>query len=494
MTSDQNRFEQTHISAAEQVLAGLTKVKIAVVGDYMLDQYIYGDVNRISPEAPVPVVRYSHEKFIPGGAGNVTANLVGLGAAVYAMGRIGKDSCGDVLLNLPCMQKADSSAVLRNGGTIVKTRVLGGGRQQIVRIDRETLISPDAAQISSAIVKLREFIEAGLNAVIISDYGKGFCAPELCRQVIGLCGDRGIKVFVDPKCRDWSRYSGAFLVTPNLRELSQAAGEELPNEDGVVVEKGEKLLAQYAIDNLLVTRSDKGATLITQTGFTHCRADSVEVFDVSGAGDTMIATTAAFSAAGVPLEDCVTIANTASQVVIGKIGTCPITAEELAEALLAKESPQRLKTAGDYKTAAGLCQRWKDAGQKLVFTNGCFDILHAGHIDSLRRAAQLGGRLVVGLNSDASVRRLKGPERPVNSQDARAAVLAALECVDLVVVFDEDTPEKLLSMLRPDVIVKGGDYRPEQVIGREYAGEVVILPLVAGYSTTGIIKKIGAHE
>jgi len=493
MTATSDNSCKLYGNAAE-ACSKLQSVKVAVLGDYMLDQYIYGAVERISPEAPVPVVKYASEKLVPGGAGNVVANLAGLGVSVYAAGRVGDDDCGRELLGLPLMQQADTSLMLRNGDTIVKTRVLGGGRQQIVRIDREKFLTPDAGQINEVLAGLDKLICGGLNAVIISDYGKGFCSAELCRRAIELCRGKGAKVFVDPKCKDWSRYSGAFLITPNLKEFTQAVGESVPNEDDPIVENGRKLLMRYGLDNLLVTRSDKGATLMTKTGFAHCRADSVEVYDVSGAGDTMIATVAVFSAVGLPLEECVAIANAASQVVIGKVGTCPITADELEDVLQAKETPQKLKTAVSYEAAKKLCKKWRDSGLKTVFTNGCFDIIHAGHVDSLRRARALGDKLIVGLNSDGSVRKLKGAERPVNRQDARAEVLSALECVDLIVIFDEDTPEKLLSMLKPCVIAKGGDYKPEEIAGREYADEIVILPLVAGYSTTGIIKKIGGHE
>ena len=469
----------------------IKQMKIVVIGDFMLDQYIYGKVSRISPEAPVPVVKFTSEKLVLGGAGNVSANIAGLGVYTHIIGRVG---CDDKFLNLLALKNIDSRLMLRDGETIIKTRVMGNSHQQIVRIDREEISSPNSTQIKEILQNLAGLLSAGIDAVIISDYGKGFCSQDLCQGITNLCRTRGIKVFVDPKCKDWYKYANAFLVTPNISELSQATGEDIPNEDNAIVQEGRKLLAHYAIENLLVTRSEQGATLITKDGFVHCHADSVEVFDVSGAGDTMIATVATFSAAGLPLEDCVRIANTASQVVIGKVGTCPITAEELEEALLAKESPQKLKITDDYQTATKLCEKWKNNGQKIVFTNGCFDILHAGHIDSLRRTRQLGDRLIVGLNSDTSVSRLKGPNRPVNSQDARASVLSALEFVDLVVIFNEDTPKELLSLLRPDVLTKGGDYKPEEVVGREYAGEVVILPLLNGYSTTSIINKIGGNE
>lgn len=468
-------------------------LKCAVFGDFMLDQYIYGDVCRISPEAPVPVVKYLDEKWISGGAGNVVANLSGLGVSVRTFGLVGDDEYGELLLARTQMKTADNSFILRQNGTIVKTRVLGSGRQQMLRIDRENATFLSRDQVSKIVNNFTNTIAGGLDCVVISDYGKGFCSPELCRIIIELCRCHGVKVFVDPKSRDWSHYTGAFLITPNTQELSLAAGENIPNEDEPVVAAGKTLLQQYDIANLLVTRSDKGATLISRSGYTHCPAESVEVFDVSGAGDTMIASMAAFSSAGCPLDECVRIANTASQIVIGKVGTYPVTAKELLEALSGGDVPRNHKIV-DKITAKKICEDWVSEGQRVIFTNGCFDILHVGHIDSLQQAKKLGDRLIVGLNSDDSVRLLKGDGRPVNSQAARASVLAALESVDMIVIFDEDTPAALISQLRPNVIAKGGDYTPQAVAGREFVDEVVILPLVKGFSTTKIIEKTRCHD
>ena len=476
-------------------------LKVAVIGDYMLDSYIYGDVGRISPEAPVPVVRFSAEKNVPGGAGNVVANLIGLGLSVTAIGRVGNDTYGDMLLGLPSMKQADISNILRLGSTIVKTRIIGAGRQQMLRLDREDIVYPDEATADAVLHALYENINAGVSNVIISDYGKGFCTHDLCRRIISLCLKHKIPVFVDPKGRDWHCYRGAFLVTPNMEELRLVAESDIANDDDQIVSRGTEILQKFGIENILVTRSEKGATLINSAGFKHERANVVEVYDVSGAGDTMIATVAAFFAGGLHLDACVAVANLASQIVVGKIGTYPIRSDDLVievskmkechaetDIYITSRSPD--KKIMDMKKAEAVCDKLKKENKKLIFTNGCFDILHAGHIDMLNRARLLGDCLIIGLNSDDSVRRLKGLERPVNSCIDRAGILASMEAVDIVVVFNEDTPSELLSHLRPNIIVKGGDYVKEDVAGSEYADDVVIMPLLKGYSTTGIIDRL----
>lgn len=480
---------------------GFGSFHVVVLGDYMLDRYIHGETDRISPEAPVPVVKFLAEKNVPGGAGNVVANLIGLGLSVTAIGRVGKDLNADDLLALPDMMKADLSPMLRSGRTIVKTRILGSGRHQMLRLDQEDIVSLCEDEVETVLNELRVRLRAGVNAVVISDYAKGFCSPCLCFSVINLCREYRVPVFIDPKNKDWKYYRGAFLVSPNLKEFRLIAGVDLANSDEEIVLYGTEILKKFSIDNLLITRSERGATLINRTGFKHERARAVEVYDVSGAGDTMISTIAAFFAAGLPLAECVSIANLASQIVIGKIGTYPIKMDDL---LLAAHELDTVdcekkryivgdcskKIATDFNKAKNICDQWKKNNERVIFTNGCFDILHAGHIDSLIGAKILGDHLVVGLNSDDSVKKLKGEGRPVNSQFDRAKVLAALAVVDLIVVFNEDTPEELLCMLRPNVLVKGGDYKKEDVSGREFADEVVILPLTPGYSTTGIIEKM----
>ncbi len=474
------------VEKARQICSGrFEDCRVAVAGDLMLDCYISGKVKRISPEAPVPVVRMTDEKFVLGGAGNALANLSGLGVQIIPAGRLGSDADGERFLANPVMSAADTAHIVKKDVTSIKTRILGG-HQQMLRLDREHYIETteeEAKEISVSLMNEKP------GCVVISDYGKGFCSEALCRELAAQCAENSTPLLVDPKKADWSCYSGAYLITPNVKELGEASGQEIKNEDSEIVNAARGLLQKYSIENVLVTRSEKGASLVSKTDVKHIPASAVEVYDVSGAGDTTIATIAAFLAAGLELSECCELANLASQFVVGKVGTYPIKAEDLLGLLKEAGFSYMDKIAGR-EAAAKTCAEWKAAGRKVIFTNGCFDIIHSGHIDSLNKAKELGDRLIVGLNSDASVKRLKGESRPVNGEADRAKILAALEAVDLVIVFGEDTPRELLSVLHPNVIAKGGDYLPEQVAGREFADEVTIIPLTQGYSTTGIIEKI----
>lgn len=465
-------------------------VKVLVLGDVMLDKYYYGEVNRISPEAPVPVVKVCEERVSAGGAGNVTMNLVNLGCRVSLAGAVGNDPSGDLLKKILSDRGVDVSGIItRPFTTITKVRVLGG-RQQVVRVDFEE-IAPLSRQEEELVLSwfLKEVEDS--KCVILSDYGKGFCTVGLCRFVIEESKRRGIPVVIDPKGPNWGKYEGAFIVTPNVKELGEAYGKSVNNLDDDIVRAGMEVLKRFDLENLLVTRSEKGMTLFEGGEIHHIPTKAREVFDVSGAGDTVVATFSACVASGIGLLESAKLSNIAASVVVGKIGTAPITLSELEDAL--RESRAFLSIESKIKSFDGaieMARKWKRDGLKIVFTNGCFDLLHVGHIYSLEEAKKRGDRLIVGLNSDASVRRLKGEGRPIIPQHDRARMLAALEFVDCVVVFDEDTPNKLISLIRPDVIVKGGDYRPEEVVGKEYAGEVHIVPLFKGYSTTSLIKKI----
>ena len=463
----------------------ISSFNTVVVGDFMLDRYIYGKADRISPEAPVPVIKFSHEKIVAGGAGNVVANLKALGMRVTGVGRIGDDLYGEKLMD--ALQLDNTSLFFRRGSTILKTRILGDRGQQMLRLDTEEIMTPYQEEELSVITYLKEATAAGSSCIIISDYGKGFCSDSLCRRIIEFGCENNIPVFVDPKKQDWTAYSGAFAVTPNMKELEKTAGCEVENSDASVSTHGSEIRDKYKIQNLIVTRSQKGSTLITDSAPVHIRSGAVDVYDVSGAGDTVIAYTAAFYTAGIGLEDSIRTATTAAQVAIGKVGTYPVSASDMLAALTAKNHNNKILSAED---AQKLCSDLKNKGKRVIFTNGCFDILHSGHIDSLTKARELGDFLIVGLNSDDSIRRLKGETRPVNKLPERAKLLAAMGVVDAVVAFEEDTPYNLLSLLRPDVIVKGGDYKPEDVAGREFADEVVIIPLTEGFSTTNIIKSM----
>jgi D-beta-D-heptose 7-phosphate kinase / D-beta-D-heptose 1-phosphate adenosyltransferase len=465
------------------------KARVLVVGDVMLDQYLVGDVRRISPEAPVPVARIGSSHETLGGAANVAANVVGLGASCYLAGYLGHDSHRPVFLKLLARDGIHFVGTDTVKPTIAKVRVLGGN-QQMIRLDYEEAGNYKLSEEDALLAQIRAALP-DCGAVVLSDYGKGACSKRLCQTVIQLAAAQNIPVLVDPKTTDWERYQGACLVTPNLKEYNEVLGLQLPNEDVAIAAHAEGLRSRYRIEHLLVTRSERGMTLFGDKNIFHMHTEAQEVFDVSGAGDTVIGTLATALSVDLPLEKAVALANSAAGIVVGKAGTVPINWLEL-QALLRKREGGESKIM-DSASLREIIAAEQAAGHAIVFTNGCFDILHRGHLTYLRAARALGKRLVVGLNSDASVQKLKGPTRPVNAQQDRALMMAALEFVDYVVIFGEDTPERLLSELRPDILVKGGDYRPETVLGSEFVREVRILPFVDGYSTTTTIAKINAQ-
>lgn len=461
----------------------MAEVGAAILGDVVLDRYLRGSTSRVSREAPIPVVVCDGETDNLGGAGNVAANLRGLGCRVHLAGIVGDDEfAGRIQAHLD-EKGIEGRFFGSSASTLTKTRLICGG-QQVARFDHERAEPADGKIVSEAVRWLKDLIDTkAINVVILSDYGLGFCTEELCRAVIALAGERRVPVFVDPRGSDWGKYDGATVATPNLGELAEVCGIPVPNEDAAVLAAGEEARRKTNLQWLLVTRSSQGMTLIDERGATHVAARPVEVFDVSGAGDTVIASLAACIAAGFSVHEAMKFANEAAQIVVTRFGTWPISAAEL----LAEHDGVR--EAASRENAVRICGQWKNEGCRVVFTNGCFDILHAGHVDSLERARGHGDRLIVGLNSDRSVRALKGKERPVNGENDRARLLAALRSVDLVVIFDEDTPRELLAALRPHVLAKGGDYRAEDLPGREFVDEVVILPLVEGLSTTNILRR-----
>lgn len=467
-------------------------LRIAVLGDVMTDRYISGDVSRISPEAPVPVNLVTAERAVLGGAANTAANLAKLGCSVFACGMRGEDENGRMLASLFEKSGIDSAGILATPGyrTITKIRVLGA-RQQMIRLDFETKRDLTDEECDRVLAWLDALHAEGLSAVVLSDYGKGFITEKLARAVISRAHKWDIPVLIDPKGADWRKYTGAFAVTPNLKELSEACGETIPNTDEAVARAGALLREKFHLKYLYVTRSEKGITSIGAKEIIHCPARARDVFDVSGAGDTVMAVLTAAAACGKDTETALALANTAGGIAVSRVGTYPVSHAELAEAW--DETETRLSrdyAPTSWEDAAKKIKNWQARGETVVFTNGCFDILHRGHIAYLSQAAALGDHLVIGLNSDASVRRLKGNTRPVNGEIDRAYLLAALRFTDDVVIFGEDTPAKLLETLRPDILVKGGDYTVETVIGKEFVREVRILPFVEGYSTTETIAKI----
>ena len=467
-------------------------LRIAVLGDVMTDRYLTGDVSRISPEAPVPVNLVTGDRAVLGGAANTAANLAALGCRVLMCGMRGDDESGQKLVALFEKSGIDDSGVLvsKDFRTITKIRILGA-RQQMLRLDFETKRDLAALDCERVLAWLDAEHAAGLSAIVLSDYGKGFITETLARAVISRGHKWDIPVLVDPKGADWTKYTGAFAVTPNLKELSEALGETVPNTDEDVARAGTLLREKFHLKYLYVTRSEKGITSIGHREIIHCPARARDVFDVSGAGDTVMAVLAACAACAKDTETALALANTAGGIAVSRVGTYPVSHAELADAWdKAETGLSRDYMPTSWEDAAKKIKTWQARGETVVFTNGCFDILHRGHISYLSQAAALGDHLVIGLNSDASVRRLKGNTRPVNNELDRAYLLAALRFVSDVVIFGEDTPAKLLETLRPDILVKGGDYTEETVIGKEFAREVRILPFVEGYSTTGTIEKM----
>lgn len=461
---------------------------ILVIGDLMIDHYLWGSCERISPEAPVQVVDIAKETTVLGGAGNVVSNLVTLGARVSVCSVIGNDDNGVELISLLKEIDVDVSNIVIQDGrkTSKKSRVIAAS-QQILRYDKE---SKEEISKSSTDTLLNSLISTVCNydAVILSDYGKGVLTKEFCKEVISICNKKSVKVLVDPKGSDYSKYSGAYLLTPNKKEAIQATKIDIKDKESL----REALLKMKKDANLtisLITLSEDGiATYDDEMKLFPTVAK--EVFDVTGAGDTVIASIAFAISAGKNIEESAKFANLAAGVVVGKIGSATVTLGEIEEyeATLHKStSDAHIKSFEEIQTVV---KRYKDSGKKVVFTNGCFDILHVGHVKYLQIAKSFGDVLIVGLNSDASVSRLKGPSRPVNIAEDRAYLLAALEAVDFVVPFEEDTPYELIKMIKPDTLVKGGDYEGKSVIGTEFAHELKLVDFVDGKSTTKTIQKI----
>ena len=459
------------------------KATVTVIGDIMLDHYLYGNVTRISPEAPVPVVNITREEFSPGGAANVAVNLATIGVKSRLAGNVGKDSYAKQLIDQIESVGVSSSLHQTDNSTIVKTRVMGS-QQQLLRMDFEK--SFRAVEWPSLWGK----VEAQLpntDVLVLSDYNKGTLSN--CQHLIRQAKERNITVLVDPKGTDFSRYSHADLLTPNLSEFTAVVGSI--SSEAEMNDKAQKLINELQINALLLTRSEKGMTLFRENHDPyHLPAISKAVTDVTGAGDTVIATVAATLAAGESIELAVTLSNIAASIVVGKVGTTAITAPELELEFHEYHQGSGFLSKEQLALSVALA---KQRGEKVVFTNGCFDILHAGHVTYLKQAKLLGNKLIVAINDDESVTKLKGKGRPINTVDRRLAVLQGLESVDWVTSFDGDTPEALLDILKPSILVKGGDYTKDQVIGREiveaYGGEVKVMDVIPECSTTRIIQK-----
>jgi D-beta-D-heptose 7-phosphate kinase/D-beta-D-heptose 1-phosphate adenosyltransferase len=472
---------------------GFGRLRVLVVGDIMLDRYILGDVDRISPEAPVPVLRHVQRYERPGGAANVAMNLAGLGCKAYLAGFWGVDSEQAELEKLLQAAGVDTLGVVSGSlPTISKTRIVGRN-QQLLRLDIESRDAVPAIEEQRLTERAVE-LTAKVHAVVLSDYAKGALTAALCERVIRAARSAGIPVLADPKTPDFSKYSGATTVCPNLAELAAATGAA-SHRTGDLLAAGKELVAEHDFQFLTVTMSEKGIALISRDGSVfQSPARAREVFDVSGAGDTVIATLAAGLAAGLQMQTAVELANMAAGIVVGKVGTVPIAKHELISALTPSSGLNAAEKLVDCERARLRVADWRASGETIVFTNGCFDLLHVGHITLLEDCRRFGSKLVLGLNSDASVCRLKGPSRPIVGERERARVMAALAAVDAVVLFDEDTPLELIRALPPDVLVKGGDYTVETVVGHQdviaAGGRVEIVPTVEGFSTSNIVERL----
>jgi D-beta-D-heptose 7-phosphate kinase/D-beta-D-heptose 1-phosphate adenosyltransferase len=469
---------------------------VVVIGDVMLDQYFWGDVERISPEAPVPVVMVNRKTMTLGGAGNVAMNLKGLNCGHVLIGLRGLDANGENLTRV--MEKEDiqqNLVTVQSHPTTTKTRILGQG-QQLARLDEERTLGIDGQAVRE-LLNIFEKYRDRADAVIVSDYGKGIFKSGIAGDIIQRCRSHKIPVFVDPKGMSWERYQGATCITPNTAEFKLVA--PFPDFDEHLLERqAQKIITSLGLTYILMTRGAQGMSLFIHSQDTvHIATEAQEVFDVSGAGDTVIASLAAAYGSGMEMPAAANLANTAAGIVVGKIGTQPIIKAELNQALSSRTitGADKIVSIGQ---AADMVRAWRRNGQRVVFTNGCFDILHVGHIKLLHAAAAEGDRLIVGLNADTSVKRLKGPSRPIVPEEERAAILSSVKGVDLVVIFQEETPINLIQAFQPDVIVKGGDYTPETVVGHDIVekrgGRTVIVPVIEGISSTNVIETVRGRK
>lgn len=467
------------------------KPNILVIGDLMIDHYLWGSCDRISPEAPVQVVNVKKENSVLGGAGNVINNLVSLGSSVEVISVIGDDSVANELKTLLSnIGVAFDNLVVEKGRKTSKKSRLMASNQQVLRYDSESVdeISKNSAN------KILEILEKNIknySAIILSDYKKGVLTTTLTQDIIKLANRNKIKVLADPKGKDFSKYKGAYTLTPNKKEAMEATNIDIKDEKSLV-EALKSLKQNCNLEVSLITLSEQGIAIFDDELFTSPTA-AREVFDVTGAGDTVIASITFALSCGVDIKKALYFANLAAGVVVGKIGSATATLDEIYEyesQLNKSSSSSHIKTFDEIEK---LAKKLHSQGKKIVFTNGCFDILHVGHVKYLEEAKSYGDVLILGLNADSSVRKLKGSSRPINSQDDRAYILASLESVDYVVIFEEETPYELIKLIKPHVLVKGGDYEGKEVVGQDIADELKLVQFVDGKSTTNTIKRINEN-
>ena len=453
--------------------------RVLVIGDIILDVYYKGIVERISPEAPIPIIHVKEISYTLGGAANVVQNIAALGATAIAIGVIGEDLNGDVINGL--FHKSVKNLLLRLPGhpTTSKIRAVSGN-QQIVRMDFEESVKYTDELLEQLSYLIKNELP-NIDVVVISDYNKGVVNKGLTDMIISNCKQLKIPVIVDPKGNNWDKYIDADVVTPNISELSDIVKLKIPNINNDILMHGNCIRNKYSIGELIVTRSHLGVTRIGDGIVEHIPTDAKEVFDVCGAGDTFISVLSIALAGKISMDNSIYLANKAAGIVVGKIGTATVTVEELFTTRA---------VYGKLIDSINPIKKLMTQGKQVVFTNGCFDILHVGHVAYLKEAKNLGDILVVGVNSDASIKRLKGDLRPVNNLSDRILLLEALECVDYIIAFDSDSPLDLIASIGPDILVKGGDYLGREIIGSEYAKQVKLINFLDGYSSTNIINKI----
>ncbi len=472
--------------------------RVFVLGDVMLDRFVYGRVERVSPEAPIPVLHFQSDKAMLGGAANVARNIVGLGGEAILAGVLGADAEGDLVAGPLVAADGVEGRFVRLAGhpTTVKTRFVSGG-QQIMRLDVEQALALRPETIDALYVHF-EAVADTVQAVVLSDYAKGVLAPALIRRIVDLARAKRVPVVVDPKTRDVARYAGATVLTPNASEAALIAGVDC-HDDALAARAAKVVRERAEVAAVVLTRGAQGMTVWDPADVegapAHMPTVATEVFDVSGAGDTVVAALALALASGGSVTTAARIANAAAGIAVGKRGTAVVRARELAKALGGAGAQGDPKIV-DAEAAAAIVADWKAHGLKVGFTNGCFDLLHPGHVELLRRSRAACDRLIVALNTDASVRRLKGETRPVQNETARSIVMAAIDSVDLVTLFGEDTPQQLIELLKPDYLIKGADYTTATVVGADFVmangGKVLLVPLEAGHSTTSMIARANA--
>ena len=468
------------------------KTNILVIGDLMIDHYLWGSCDRISPEAPVQVVNVKKESSVLGGAGNVINNLVALGSNVDVISVIGNDNVANELKSLlENINVSTSNLVVENDRKTSKKSRLIASQQQVLRYDMESIDDINENSYKQIIQTLEKNINK-YSSIILSDYGKGVLTTNLTKDIIKIANKNNVKVLVDPKGKDYSKYKGSYTLTPNKKEAMEATNIDIKDESSLI-EALKSLKMQCNLEVSLITLSEQGIAIFDDELIIKPTV-AREVYDVTGAGDTVIASIAFALGNDLDIKDAIYFANLAAVVVVGKIGSATTTLDEIYEyeySLHKSNSTSHIKTFDEIKT---LASKLHSQGKKIVFTNGCFDILHVGHVKYLEVAKSYGDVLILGLNADSSVRKLKGPTRPINTQDDRAYILASLESVDYVVIFEEETPYELIKLIKPHVLVKGGDYEGKEVVGQDIADELKLVQFVDGKSTTNTIKRIQENE